>query len=96
MSQKDDLLIEVLRAAGHTDAADLASTVMERTRAGKTPPDDTPADKSTQPVDVPAGMRLISDEAYADEAGRRAEGEMLLAAARRAGVIAEPEPEEAA
>lgn len=64
----DTLLIDVLRAAGHEDAANLASKLLAR--------EATPA--ATEATATPATTALSPAEAE-----RRAEGEFMLAAMKR-------------
>jgi hypothetical protein len=64
----DDLLIDVLRAAGHEDAASLAEKLLARPA--------TPPDPPTPPAQP---LRALSPE----EAQREAEGQFLLAALKR-------------
>ena len=64
MTNNDELLIDVLRAAGHEDAAELASKLMAPKQT-PTPPENEPAPPCvsllgpTTPADVDAETRYI-------------------------------------
>jgi len=75
MSNHDELLIDVLRAAGHGDAAELASKVLQHGQAAKPP---------VAPAPPPA--RATPGFTNHDDAVRN-EGEMILAAMREKGVL---------
>ena len=68
----DQLLIDVLRAAGHIDAANLAEKLSAHTST-KT------AESAQEPAQEPAARRALSPA----EAERVAEGEFMLAAMKR-------------
>ena len=68
----DDLLIDVLRAAGHTEAADLAEKLQARTAEKPEQEPESPADPATPAALSPA------------EAARQAEGAMMRDAFKRA------------
>ncbi len=84
MSPSDDShIIEVLKAAGHPEAAE----VVEKVHAGRAAADGTPVAPVAIPGEVkPAGISALSDGAFAGDDARRAEGESLLQAMRAAGI----------
>lgn len=76
----DNLLLDVLRAAGHADAAELASKVL----AHGAPPAEKPSDADPPP---PAGPSLMPPAAFAEQDARRAEGQAMVDQMRRQGIL---------
>jgi len=72
MSNHDELLIDVLRAAGHGDAAELASKVLAHGQSTKPP--------AAPAAPAPPPARNNDDPA-------RREGLMILAAMREKGIL---------
>ena len=76
----DDLLLDVLRAAGHGDAAELASKVLAHGQ-----PPAAPVAPAPPPSRAATGFGNDTDAA-------REEGLMILNAMRQAGILPAAEP----
>jgi hypothetical protein len=78
----DKNIAEVLRAAGHPEAAEVVEKA--QWQANRTAAEGAPGAK---PGEVkPAGISALSDDAFAGGDARRAEGESLLQAMRASGI----------
>ena len=77
----DRLLIDVLNAAGHSGAAELASKVLEAREPASGKATSEPAQPAAAPAQPAAAPSLIA--APSTEAEQRAEGSFVLAAMKR-------------
>lgn len=85
MPQDAKLLVEILRAAGHDEAARLATAVLRPDTATEDPTDDTTAKPDTTPA---ADQRMFSADRFANQDAERAAGQQLLDHMRASGIDA--------